>query len=104
MASTTCLTGCDSIITEFPWVEDFENGISCWDQYYMRGTVAWTTGWGGNAYGGISGAATGRYNARFTCNSYNSYTISCNKSKECYFCIYCKCYRMYFPICCLEWF
>ena len=74
MASTTCLTGCDSIITEFPWVEDFENGISCWDQYYMRGTVAWTTGWGGNAYGGISGAATGRYNARFTCNSYNSYT------------------------------
>ena len=74
IARTTCLTGCDSIINDFPWVEDFENGISCWDQYYMRGTVAWTTGRGGNAYGGMSGAATGEYNARFTCNSYNQYT------------------------------
>ena len=74
MAMTTCLTGCDSVITEFPWVEDFENGIACWDQYFSRGTVAWTTGRGGNAYGGMSGAATGQYNARFTCNSYNNYT------------------------------
>ncbi len=74
VARTSCLTGCDSIINDFPWVEDFENGISCWDQYYMRGTVAWTTGRGGNAYGGMSGAATGEYNARFTCNSYNQYT------------------------------
>ena len=73
-ARTTCATGCDSIITEFPWVEDFENGIACWDQHFSLGTVEWTTGRGGNAYGGMSGAATGQYNARFTCNSYNNYT------------------------------
>ena len=71
---TTCLTSCDSLITEFPWVEDFENGIACWEQYHSHGTVDWTTGRGGNAYGGMSGAATGQYNARFTCNSYNGYT------------------------------
>lgn len=74
VSTTTCLTSCDTLITSFPWVEDFENGISCWDQYYSRGTVAWTTGNGGNAYGGITGAATGQSNARFTCNSYNGYT------------------------------
>lgn len=74
VATTTCLTSCDSLITEFPWVEDFENGISCWEQYHSTGTVDWTTGRGGNAYGGMSGAATGQYNARFTCNSYNGYT------------------------------
>lgn len=73
-ARTTCSTGCDSVITEFPWVEDFENGIACWDQHFALGTVEWTTGRGGNAYGGMSGAATGQYNARFTCNSYNNYT------------------------------
>ena len=74
VASTTCLTGCDSLINDFPWVEDFENGIACWEQYHSRGTVDWTTGRGGNAYGGLSGAATGQYNARFTCNSYDGYT------------------------------
>ena len=74
VASTTCLTGCDDIINDFPWVEDFENGIACWEQYHQRGTVDWTTGRGGNAYGGLSGAATGQYNARFTCNSYDGYT------------------------------
>ena len=73
-AMTTCTTSCDSIITEFPWVEDFENGIACWSQFQSRGTVEWTTGRGGNAYGGMTGAATGEYNARFTCNSYNGYT------------------------------
>ena len=74
VAHTTCLTGCDSVINDFPWVEDFENGIACWNQYHSRGTVDWTTGRGGNAYGGLSGAATGQYNARFTCNSYDGYT------------------------------
>ena len=74
VAHTTCLTGCDSVINDFPWVEDFENGIVCWQQYHSRGTVDWTTGRGGNAYGGLSGAATGQYNARFTCNSYDGYT------------------------------
>ena len=74
VAHTTCLTGCDSVINVFPWVEDFENGIACWEQYHQRGTVDWTTGRGGNAYGGLSGAATGQYNARFTCNSYDGYT------------------------------
>ena len=73
-AHATCLTGCDSVINDFPWVEDFENGITCWDQHHSRGTVDWTTGRGGNAYGGLSGAATGQYNARFTCNSYDGYT------------------------------
>ena len=73
-AHATCLTGCDSVINNFPWVEDFENGITCWEQYHSRGTVDWTTGRGGNAYGGLSGAATGQYNARFTCNSYDGYT------------------------------
>lgn len=73
-AHVTCLTGCNEVITEFPWIEDFENGIDCWNQYYQRGTVAWTVGQGGNAYGGLAGAATGQYNARFTCNSYNGYT------------------------------
>ena len=73
-AHVTCLTGCDDVVTNFPWVEDFENGIACWDQHFSRGSVAWTTGRGGNAYGGISGAATGNYNARFTCNSYDGYT------------------------------
>lgn len=73
-ARATCLTGCDSVINEFPWVEDFENGIACWEQYFATGTVEWTTARGGNAYGGVGGAATGEYNARFTCNSYNQYT------------------------------
>ena len=74
VAMVNCITGCDSVINNFPWVEDFEYGISCWEQYFSRGDVAWTTGNGGNAYGGIPGAATGQSNARFTCNSYNQYT------------------------------
>lgn len=73
-AYVNCLTGCNEVITEFPWVEDFENGIDCWSQQYTHGHVAWTTGRGGNAYGGLNGAATGDYNARFTCNGYNGYT------------------------------
>lgn len=72
----TCLTGCDSVVTIFPWVEDFENGIACWSQSYQVGDVGWTTGRGGNAYGGMSGAATGEYNARFSVNSYLGYTTT----------------------------
>ena len=72
----TCLTGCDSVITIFPWVEDFENGIACWSHVYHVGDVGWTTGRGGNAYGGMSGAATGQYNARFSVNSYLGYTTT----------------------------
>lgn len=73
-AFVNVLTGCNEVITEFPWVEDFENGIDCWNQQYATGHVAWTTGRGGNAYGGLTGAASGQYNARFTCNGYNGYT------------------------------
>ena len=72
----TCLTGCDSVINIFPWVEDFENGIACWSQNYQTGDVGWTVGRGGNAYGGMSGAATGQYNARFSVNSYLGYTTT----------------------------
>ena len=72
----TCLTGCDSVINNFPWVEDFENGIACWSQNYQTGDVGWTVGRGGNAYGGMSGAATGEYNARFSVNSYLGYTTT----------------------------
>ncbi len=75
-STVTCLTGCDSIVTIFPWVEDFENGIACWSQNYQVGDVGWTTGRGGNAYGGMSGAATGQYNARFSVNSYSGYTTT----------------------------
>lgn len=73
-AFANVLTGCNEVITDFPWVEDFENGIDCWSQQYALGHVAWTTGRGGNAYGGLTGAAAGQYNARFTCNGYNGYT------------------------------
>ncbi|MCQ2282244.1 MAG: fibronectin type III domain-containing protein [Bacteroidales bacterium] len=76
VSGTSCVTSCDSVITNFPWVEDFEHGLTCWYQTYVTGDVSWTYGRGGNAYGGLTGAASGEYNARFSSNSYTPYVTN----------------------------
>ncbi|MCH3923505.1 MAG: fibronectin type III domain-containing protein [Bacteroidales bacterium] len=38
---TTCYNGA---ITSFPWNDGFENGIDCWNQEYVLGSVSWQEG------------------------------------------------------------
>ncbi|MFA6200585.1 MAG: choice-of-anchor J domain-containing protein, partial [Bacteroidales bacterium] len=39
----TYTTPCDATaISSFPWTEGFENGIICWQQIYVNGTLNWT--------------------------------------------------------------
>jgi len=37
--STLCT---DDAISSFPWTESFENGLNCWQQTYVNGTLIWT--------------------------------------------------------------
>ncbi|MCQ2297709.1 MAG: fibronectin type III domain-containing protein [Bacteroidales bacterium] len=49
-SAVTISTGCfDGAIDEFPWVEDFESGISCWSQEYVDGSYDWAISDGDNS-------------------------------------------------------
>ncbi|MDR0971991.1 MAG: fibronectin type III domain-containing protein [Bacteroidales bacterium] len=62
--STPCF---DEAITEFPWIEGFENGDNCWGKENVLANVAWTNGEDNTYYTAHSGS---RF-ANLYCESYS---------------------------------
>lgn len=60
--TTTCF---DGAIATFPWVEDFEGGLDCWDQQTVSGSNSWSTHSGNYSSGSIDAAYSGSNNAYF---------------------------------------
>ena len=59
-------TGCfDGAVTQFPYLEDFEQGVNCWSQEYQSQQVDWTVEEGvADAYCyTVTGAYSGTHNA-----------------------------------------
>lgn len=64
---TACIDGSVNATESYPYIEDFENGIFCWQQEFESGELEWVTqrGDGESNMGahGIDNAYQGRFNA-----------------------------------------
>ncbi len=66
--ATTCYAGAISV---FPWTEGFENGLICWQQEYVSGTINWSNQ---TSYDDSISSHGGQKLVYFSNNSYSGYT------------------------------
>ena len=64
---TSCANGSLNVTESYPFIEDFENGVYCWQQEFVSGELEWVTQRGdGESNAGAHGIDTayqGKYNA-----------------------------------------
>ncbi len=70
--TTPCL---EEAVSEFPWTEGFESGLTCWEQTLVSGNLSWQEASSATVSGGSLPAPEGMQCAKLKANSRGNVTI-----------------------------